>query len=240
MLRTTSLAAALLLGLVVGCGSSSTNTTNGTPTDDTGSTEDTAPAEDAAPWLTYPEGPYGLNLNNIFPNVTLNGYRDGKAGSLEWTELKMIDYYDPTGERGVNAILVIVSAEWCGPCKEEAKDLPGFYTNTYKPRGAKFLTAMIENASGKPADQAVVDRWMKTYNTNFDIAADPEGSVMLPKTDPKWGIPRNYIVDPRTMKIVRVNSGVNPDATTIPGLKVLLDANGAPAAPTATDAGTSG
>lgn len=238
MLRNTSLAA-LFLSLVVGC-SSSNNNTNTTATDDTGSTEDTAPAEDTAPWNTYPDGPYGLNLNNIFPNVKLSGYRDGAAGTMEWTELSMQDYYDPTGERGIYAILVIVSAEWCGPCKEEAKDLPGFYTNIYQPRGARFLTAMIENASGKPADKAVVDRWVKTYKTNFDIAADPEGSTMLPKTDPKWGIPRNYIVDPRTMKIVRVNSGTNPDAVNIPGLKVLLDYNGAPTGPTTTDAGTAG
>jgi len=238
MLRRISLAA-LFLSLAVGCASKDGNTAT-TATDDTGSAEDTAPAEDAAPWLTYPEGPYGLNKDQVFPNVKLSGYRDGKDGTMEWTELSMQDYYDPTGERGVYAILVIVSAEWCGPCKEEAKDLPGFYTNIYKPRGAKFLTAMIENASGKPADKAVVDRWVKTYKSNFDIAADPEGATMLPKTDPKWGIPRNYIVNPRDMKIVRVNSGTNPDATTIPGLKTMLDYNGAPPAPTLADAGAGG
>lgn len=249
MLRNTSLAA-LFLSLVVGCGSSNDNTNNAA-TDDTGSTEDTAPAEDTAPWNTYPApgelhdatgnvlkdkdgNPkigYGLNRLDIYPNAKIQGYRDGKGGTMEWTDLSMQDYFDPTGERGVYAILVIVSAEWCGPCKEEAKDLPGFYTSTYKPRGAKFLTAMIENSSGKPADKAVVDRWVKTYGTNFDIGADPEGQTMLPKTDPKWGIPRNYIIDPRTMKIARVNSGTNPDATNIPGLKVMLDYNNAPAAP---------
>lgn len=234
MLRTTSLAA-LLLTLAIGCASK-----DGTQAAaDTGTPEeDTAPAEDTAPWNVYPEGPYGLNKDNIFPNAKLSGYRDGVDGTREWTEMSMQDYYDPTGERGVYAILVVVSAEWCGPCKEEAKDLPGFYTNIYKPRGAKFLTSMIEDKAGKPATQAVVDRWLTAYKANFDIAADPEGLVMLPKSDPKWSIPRNYIINPRDMKIARVNSGVNPDATTIPGLKVMLDYNGAPAAPAAADAGT--
>lgn len=235
MLRRFTLAAALLLlPLALGCASKDGNTTPAGPAVEA----DAAPVEDTAPWLTYPDGPYGLNKDLIFPNLTLSGYRDGKDGTMEWSELSMLDYFDPTGERGINAILVVVSAEWCGPCKEEAKDLPGFYTNQYKPRGAKFLTAMIENSKGLPADKAVVDRWLKAYSINFDIVADPDGATMLPKSDPKWGVPRNYIVNPRNMQVIRVNSGVNPDAVNIPGLKLLLDYNGAPPGPVAADAGT--
>jgi hypothetical protein len=236
MLKTPALA--LFLALAVGCASKNESTNNGAA--DTGAPEeDTAPAEDTAPWNSYPEGPYGLEKDNVFPNAKFMGYREGVNGTKEWTELAMQDYYDPTGERGVYAILVVVSAEWCGPCKEEAKDLPGFYTNLYKPRGARFLSAMIENSKGAPADQAVVDRWMNTYKANYDIGADPDGQVMLTKGDPNWSIPRNYIINPRDMRIARVNRGVNPDATNIPGLKVMLDYNGAPAAPTAADAGAS-
>jgi thiol-disulfide isomerase/thioredoxin len=131
-----------------------------------------------------------------------------------------------------------VSAEWCGPCKEEANDLPQFYTELYQPRGARFLAAMIEDKAGDPADQPTVDRWVNAYRTNFDIVADPDGLSMLDKGDPNWSIPRNYIVNTRDMKIYRVNLGVRVDATRVDGLKTILDYNGAPPGPASLDAGT--
>lgn len=210
---------------------------NDTPTvtADTGVAEDTAPVEDTAPWNTYPEGPYGLTKGAVFPPLVLKGYAGGfEAKSRgEWTDIKVADLYDPTGERKINAVLIIVSAEWCPPCREEAKDLPGFYTNLYQPRGARFLTTMTQNSKKAPADQATLDRWVTTFKPNFDIAIDPD-SESIPEASP---IPRNYIINPRNMVIYRVNEGVNPDATIIPGLSPLLTANGAPA-PAATDAAT--
>lgn len=224
-----SLFASLSLALLLGCSSKNEPQQTLTPE------ADTAPAEDTAPWNTYPEGPYGLEKDNIFPPLEWDGYRDGTG---EWTRIKMLDYYDPTGERGIHALLFIVSAEWCPPCKEEAKDLPGFYTNIYQPRGAKFITAMIEDSKKQPATQAVVDRWVRTYSINFDIVAAPAAEEVLPASS---GIPRNYIINTRNMQIVRVNQGVNPDATRVPGLTALLDYNGAPPGPdagAATDAAT--
>lgn len=243
---------AVLTGLAFGCSSSepSTGEPSSQPGDDTGTTAD-AVVEDTAPWNTYPAGPYGLNgprlakdgktrlPGQIFPPLKWKGYKNGTG---EWTDISIQDYYDPTGERGVNAILFVVSAEWCGPCREEAKDLPGFYDSLYKPRGAAFVAGMIDqskkDATGNflPADQATVDRWQKLYKLNFDIVADGERTSMDPELlkDPEAaptgaiGIPRNYIINPRNMQIVRVNSGVNPDASIIPGLNPLLDANGAP------------
>jgi thiol-disulfide isomerase/thioredoxin len=235
--RTFLLASALLL-MFVGCSSSN----EPAAVADTGEAQDTAPVEDTAPWLTYPEGPYGLEKDMVFPNAKFFGYRNGKESKDlgEWTEMSMQDYYDPTGERGVYALLVVVSAEWCGPCKEEAKDLPVFYSSLYQPRGARFLTAMIEDKNGQPAEQPVVDRWVNAYGTNFDIVADPGGETMLEKSDPNWSIPRNYIVNPRDMRIYRVNMGTRLDATNVPGLKTILDYNGAPAGPTSLDSGTTG
>jgi hypothetical protein len=212
--------------LLLGCGSSKDSTTpTNTGAADTGEA-DTGPAEDTAPWNTYPEGPYGLERNQIFPPLVFKGYAGGidAKNRGEWTEIKVQDFYDPTGERKINALLLVVSAEWCGPCREEAKDLPGFFTTLYQPRGARFLATMIQNTKREPGDQATVDRWVNLYKTNFDIVADPE-SESIPEGS---GIPRNYIINPRDMKIYRVNQGVNPDATIIPGLNPLLDYNMAP------------
>lgn len=227
MFRRTSLLAGASLFLFVACSSPQQQTVT-----DTGApAEDTAPVEDTAPWLTYPEGPYGLLRGNVFPNLKLSGYRDGIVGKEagEWTEHSMQDYYDPTGERGVHAILFVVSAEWCNPCRIEAKELPRFYTDQYKPRGAKFISALYEDSKGNPADQLTVDRWVSAFDINFDIVADPDAESIAPGSS----IPLNYIIDPRTMKIYRINTGaVGSEATRIDGLRILLDYNGAPAAPT--------
>jgi hypothetical protein len=239
MIGRTALAAFVGLSLFTFSCSSPKSTTP-TTTADTGTVEqDTGPVEDTAPWLVYPEGPYGLLRGNVFPPLKFKGYKGGLEGKNagEWVDIEVQDYYDPTGERGIYALLLIVSAEWCGPCREEAKDLPGFYTTLYQPRGARFLSTMIQDSKRNPGDQPTVDRWVNLFKTNFDIVADPD-SESIPEGS---GIPRNYIINPRDMKINRVNEGVNPDATIIPGLNPMLDYNGAPKLPsTATDAGTSG
>ena len=223
--------------LLIGAGCSSKDSTPlvapKTPTDTGTVVEETPPVEDTAPWLTYPPGPYGNTKDATFPPLEMDGYKGGEGG--EWTKIRMIDYYDPDGSRGVYAIFYVVSAEWCGPCREEAAKLPGFFTNLYKPRGAAFINGIIENNSHKPADQPTIDRWIKAFHTNFDIALDLDGQSLPPSS----GIPRNYVINPRDMKIYKVLEGENPAATSVPGLKVLLDYNGAPAAPTVSDAGTS-
>lgn len=195
---------------------------------DTGTVEDTAPAVDAAPWLTYPEGPYGVDAKGqVFPHLKFEGYLGGEGG--EWKTIDMMDYYDPTGERGIFGVLVVVGAKWCGPCNEEAKSLPKFFTDMYKGRGAKFLSLLIQDSTTTtPASQKTADWWNGKYHLNFDLGIDPEQTSM-PKAGA--GIPRNYIINPRNMQIVRINSGVDPTYVGIPGLKPLLDYNGAPALP---------
>jgi hypothetical protein len=73
------------------------------PGDDTGATEDTAPP------LEYPPGPYGKAVGAVIPNVTWEGYKDGVG---EWTKLSLLDYYDPDGSRGINAIKIGGAALW--------------------------------------------------------------------------------------------------------------------------------
>jgi thiol-disulfide isomerase/thioredoxin len=200
---------------------------------DTGAiVEDTAPLEDTAPWLTYPEGPYGLKVGETFPNFAFKGYKDGTG---EWTDISMIDYYDPDGTRGINGIYWVVSAQWCPPCREEAKILPGMLDRLYRPRGARFATAMIQDSKRNPATQLTVDQWLAAYRLNFDIVLDDEPQT-LPSSG-TVGLPYNYIINPRDMKVYRIIQGVNPEATTIPPLSSLLTKNGAPPPP-AMDAGT--
>jgi len=154
----------------------------------------------------------------VVPNLTLQGYREG-AGS--WTTIKLADYFDPTGARGIKGVLVTASAAWCGPCKEEAKQLVDLYP-TYKTRGAKFLTALIEDSYRNPARQSTVDSWVSFAGTNFDIVADPESRLLRSGSS----LPFNLVFDPRTMKVTKTWSGSDPYATNIPALDTVLVTNG--------------
>lgn len=81
-----------------------TNEDTEVPGDDTGEIEDTA-----KPPLEYPPGPYGKAVGAVLPNVTWEGYKDGTG---EWTKLSLLDYYDPDGTRGINAIKIGGAALW--------------------------------------------------------------------------------------------------------------------------------
>jgi hypothetical protein len=189
------------------------------PPTDTG-TMPAPPPDTAPPPATgdYPSGPYGLSVGSVIPNLSLSGYRDGTGA---WTTIKTSDYYDPTGSRGVKGLLITVSAAWCGPCQEEARDLVDIYDSKYRARGAKFLTSMIENSSRGAATQTTVDSWIKMAGTNFDIVADP-GAKLLGGS----GLPFNMVVDPRTMKVTKSWSGSDPGMTSIPSLDTVLTKNG--------------
>jgi hypothetical protein len=178
------------------------------------------PADTAPPPSTgeYPSGPYGLSVGSVAPNVSLNGYR---LGTGAYGPIKMSEYYDPTGARGIRGLLVTVSAAWCGPCREEAQDLVDMFP-TYKARGGRFLTAMIENSSRAPATQSTVDSWISFAGTNFDIVADPSAQLLKSGA----GLPFNFVVDPRTMKVTKSWSGSDPGATSIPSLDSVITKNG--------------
>lgn len=212
----------LLPALLLSSACSSSNPPNAVPATDTGTTEDVA-TQPAA--LTYPEGPYGLARGNVFPNLQFKGYRDGKG---EWTDIRMLDYYDPDGSRGINAIYITVSAEWCPVCKEDAKVLPDWYTTHYKPRGARFITSILETGDRKPATKAAVDAWVSLYKPNFDIVADPDAETF---PDSFTALPVNFEIDPRTMTVFRVFNNGAEFTRGITGLDLLLDQNNAPSAP---------
>lgn len=224
--RLPGLLSAIVVGLSLAC-SSSKAPSEAPATSPTTETDAAQPAQ-----LTYPDGPYGLARGNVFPNLKFKGYRDGKGA---WTDIAMLDYYDPDGSRGINAIYITVSAEWCPVCKEDAKVLPLWYESHYEPRGARFITSILQTADRKPATKEAVDLWVRAYEPNFDIVADEEEATFPPTFT---ALPVNIEIDPRTMVVFRVFNNGAEFTRGVPGLDLLLDQNGAPPAPPiVTDAG---
>lgn len=110
-----SLGITVLVASVAGFGCSVSTSGPGTIASEAGPggdpAEDTAAPveEDTAPPLTYPEGPYGKAVGSVIPNLEWEGYRDGTG---EWTKVSLLDYYDPDGSRGINAIKIGGAALW--------------------------------------------------------------------------------------------------------------------------------
>lgn len=214
---TSIVSVASLVTILSASGCSSSGNSDTPPVDDTSdsASSDTPAVVDETAVETgpvapaYPPGPYGLNKGQTFPLLSFKGYKDGLGA---WTDISTASYYDPDGKRGITGIYFVVSAQWCPPCKEEAGNLPKWYSRSYKARGAVFTTAVIEKSDKSAATQAVVTAWRDSYHMNFDVMLDAHGVTTLPKgTAAKpVGLPHNYVINPRTMKIAAVVEGIDP------------------------------
>jgi hypothetical protein len=66
----------------------------------------------------YPEGPYGLKVGDVAPDLAWEGLRRGihafpsSDAPPTWETIALHDYYDPTGEGGIRAIKIDVECVW--------------------------------------------------------------------------------------------------------------------------------
>jgi thiol-disulfide isomerase/thioredoxin len=132
------------------------------------------------------------------------------------------DYSDPDGAKGINAVLIIVSATWCIACQYEARTLEREIADGWGALGIRVLTLMTEDTAANPATEATALEWKKRYKLDsVAVAADPGRTFELAG---KLGtsLPTKIVIDPRTMKIVDVQEGFNGK---YPALLALAQAN---------------
>ncbi len=72
--------------------------------------------------------------------------------------------------------------------------------------------------------KASVDTWVNTYKCSYDVVLDPNGRSIFPGTGGTIGLPYNLIIDPRTMKIVKIIQGDGPGVDS--AVKSVLTTNG--------------
>jgi thiol-disulfide isomerase/thioredoxin len=170
---------------------------------------DTGPADTGPPPCVYPQGPYGYTgmagswLGAIVPpSFQWQGYL---KGSSQIQTLSANDLYDCDGRNGINAILFDMSALWCGPCQQEAQQVPT-WMQTWGPIGVVFVNLIVEDASHNKATTAAAQTWLNQFNLGSagDVVADPNFSFAHGGTN---GLPTNVLVDPRTMKVTKVVEG---------------------------------
>lgn len=176
--------------------------------------------------LDYPDGPYGTVAGAIIPNYVFPGYARPAEGFGEEkrVDLTISDFYNPTGE-GVfeqdspygegsakpKALMLNVSALWCGPCKEEAKEvLPEEYSK-HSPNGLEILVVIVDGAEqGVVASFDDLELWIDAFSVNYPAATDPK--VQMGAVFDANSFPGNMIIDTTTMRIVEVIAGKPGDS----------------------------
>jgi hypothetical protein len=228
MTRLMGVALAFGMGLV-GCSEKSGEGGGGKPDGD-GNVDQPAPeyppnqGQPASNAPAYPAAPYGINVGSIIRNYQFVGYANGENKASGMQIVQLADFYNPTGD-GVfdegsvygagkakpKALVIDVASVWCGPCNAEAADvLPGKHAE-YRPLGGEFLLQLADGPTpGTPATAKNLDSWTNKYEVDFPAAIDPSSKLSaLFEAD---AFPANFIIDTRTMRIVKAVNGV-PDSS---------------------------
>lgn len=187
----------------------------------------------------YAPGPYRTTEGSTIKNFKFTGFpneqADKGAGGLK--PIQLADFYNPhaddatyepaspekddrrypkgspygEGKPKPRVLLINVSAVWCGPCNEEAKNvLPGRHAQ-YKPRGGEFLLQLADGPQpGSAADENNLLGWTSKYKVDYPATIDP--GAQLAGIVPPAQYPGNLIVDTKTMRIVKIVPGAPPQS----------------------------
>src|SRR5581483_4576096 len=174
-------------------GKPETGSTSNEAGDDAAMDDDTGPADTGPAPCVYPAGPYGFTGMagswqgaTIPPNFQWSGYL---KGSSQIQTLSAKDLYDCDGRNGINAIVFDMSALWCGPCQQEAQQVPS-WMQTWGPIGVVFVNLIVEDAAHNKATTAAALTWRNQFNLGpvADVVADPNFSFAHGGTN---GLPTN-------------------------------------------------
>jgi thiol-disulfide isomerase/thioredoxin len=180
------------------------------PRDGAPGTADAAPRPpDATPQLYYPSGPYGNDEGDVIANLGWMGYIDSNADSdddpfNEAEGMIMLEDFFVGNDPTAKVIMINSSAGWCGSCQTEAAALPGL-RDQYYASGARFVTAMFEDASGSPSSVGYAKSWGEFFDLNFPTVADPQD--LLGAYYQENAVPMNMFVDAETMTIIDIHHG---------------------------------
>lgn len=169
----------------------------------------------------YPAAPYGGDVGNVIKNFVFPGYGrpDTGFGDAKHNEVTLGDFYNPDGDGTFpedgefahgeplpRALVIILSAVWCGPCKYEAQNiLPGEYDH-FKPLGGEIMAVLVDAVDpGDAADFDNLDAWVSTYEPAYPSVIDPDGNMSTVIDTSSF--PSNFIIDTKDMTIVEIVKG---------------------------------
>lgn len=149
-----------------------------------------------------------MTANNTWPsstprNLQATGFRLGQTPP----DMCMLDQHGDMVSMWQfygQVVVLDVSAEWCAPCQELAKEVDEVW-HTYKDRDVIYLTILTEDNSSEVPDQSVLEHWATQFSVSAPVLADSEEY----RNDlvPNGAYPRLYILN-RQLEIVV--DGLNP------------------------------
>jgi hypothetical protein len=155
----------------------------------------------------YPSENVGKETGDtVEGSLTWEGYADG---ATETSDVSIMDYHDCSGRKGINAILAVQSATWCGVCQAEAQDIAAnMKSGSWPGMGIRVLTLMIQDADESPATLATALNWRNEFDlSDTVVAADPSFSFEPSGTE--VGLPVIIVIDPRDMQVLDVQQGAS-------------------------------
>jgi hypothetical protein len=167
-----------------------------------------SPASKTVTTCDYPAGPYGFSVGKTLPSdLVWSGLGAGGAPVTYHSS----DFLDCDGSKGINAIVFDSSAEWCTACQQEARELEGIISTNWGPNGVALITLMVEdNAHNPTTDVNVASKWMKNFGlSNVPVVFDPDFGFAS-ETHGTIGLPYNVLVNPRDMKVLKVQYNPGP------------------------------
>jgi thiol-disulfide isomerase/thioredoxin len=152
------------------------------------------------PRLTYPEGPYGVEVGDVISDLSFVS-PEGEPRSLS-------DLYANLNTR---LLLITTSAEWCTACIKEQPQLQALY-ETYAERGLGVVVTLFQDSDFEPATPELAAEWRERYELSFEVLADPQTpSTFSPYYDVSL-TPMVMLVDVDTMTIRYLTQGFDEDA----------------------------
>lgn len=172
---------------------------------------------EAAPYQhrPYPEPPYGVGVGATLENFEVLGWRApgnlslSCSPSAENPPLERIDlaeFFDPSGTKGLELLVVNMSAVWCTVCRAEFRlfDQEQVYAEL-RPRGAEFVGFLFEDRDHEPARPSDLACWADNFRVDFPMLLDP--GFKTGRYFVSDATPMNLVVDARNMQILRQYPG---------------------------------
>ncbi len=177
-------------------------------------------------FVDYPTEPYGTEEGNTIKDLSWTD-TDAKIISLK----KLHSMSIKTGYPRV--IILVESAGWCDPCRQEAPALSQFFKDTRLPNGQERIAVIQTVVDDNTADGVMSNpdefakSWKTQYAIEFPVVGDngkfasengfDNGLPLLENYNASGSIPFNLIINAQTMKIVGLENGTDENLT---GLRV--------------------
>ncbi len=163
--------------------------------------------------VEYPTAPYGVTAGAVASDMEFLGWWSPADDGYDISKaqpVRISDFYDPTGSKGTELLLISAVAVWCGVCRTEFAEIESKAVHsTLGARGLQILGILFEDNDAEPARYVDLVNWAKAYGVQFPMVMDPgfKSGIYFDRS----ATPMNMLIDARTMQILLVMTGYNSE-----------------------------